>query len=484
MRRPPFFHTLATAFLSLAVGLGVPACGSQSEPEPTGKDDTPLTETVQILVPSDGITLSQNTPTNKWGSFAQAITTDLTEKGFPSDNVQVTASQTLEDQSTALEDLETAPDVLIFAPAVSLDAATKQYGDLIGDGAGSLDMSALDSETTDEAERTQNQEQIVKAVDSLRSQGTAVIVVARTFDGLSADAFVQTSTPFDIGKMQATQLATKLEVSEASADKPRTVEIFAPRGTSDGVTADFFKGVWSILGPDFTNGSLVSPSGRIATDSTEKDWESIVIEADTPTQAYASLDAVLDTAGTDDEPAVHLDGILAANDLLASQVTTVLTDRGYHGSAADINPDITIGDIVGNMAGNKDVSKQAVPLPQQNTDSETVDETTDESGYKAYLTQWPIVTGYGSYVTTVKSVVSGKQWLTGLEDRSKLAEATATLCLDFATDASTSFLTTKKVAINGVQVPVIRYPLVAVSGDNLKTALIDTGYISPADAGL
>lgn len=466
------------------MGLGAAACGSEAAPEPTEIDDTSLTGQVQILVPSDGITLNQNTPTNKWGSFTQSVTADLTEKGFESGNVHVTASQTLTDQATALEDLDTTPEVLILAPAVTLDSATKQYGDLIGDGAGSLDMSALDPETTDEADIADAQAQMITSVDALRAQGTSVIVVARTFDGLSADAFVQTSTPFDIGKMQATQLATKLEVSKANADTPRTVEIFAPQGTSDEVTADFFKGVWSILGPDFTNGSLVSLSGRLTTSSTEESWESIVIEADSAAQAYASIDAVFEMALTDDESAVHLDGVLAANDFLASQVTTVLTDRGYHGSAADINPEITIGDIVGNMAGNKDVTKQAVPLPQQDSDDETTDTTTDETGHTAYLTQWPIVTGYGSYVTTVKSVVSGKQWLTGLENRSKLAEATATLSVDFATDTATSAVTTSKVDINGVQVPVIRYPLVAVSGDNLKIALIDTGYISPADAGL
>ncbi len=49
------------------------------------------------------------------------------------------------------------------------------------------------------------------------------------------------------------------------------------------------------------------------------------------------------------------------NNYIASEVIKELDDLGYTGSAADINPQITISGIVGNITGKKDLSRDAVP---------------------------------------------------------------------------------------------------------------------------
>ena len=74
------------------------------------------------------------------------------------------------------------------------------------------------------------------------------------------------------------------------------------------------------------------------------------------------LDARLAKADEHASP-TRIDGIIAMNDYIASEVVTELDDLGYTGSAADINPQITISGIVGNITGKKDLSRSDVPDP-------------------------------------------------------------------------------------------------------------------------
>ena len=78
-----------------------------------------------------------------------------------------------------------------------------------------------------------------------------------------------------------------------------------------------------------------------------------------------------------------------------------IRDRGYTGSAADINPQITISGIVGNITGKKDLSRDAVPDPIKSpendnaNDSSSSDDDADEdtsASDKDRDSQWPLVT--------------------------------------------------------------------------------------------
>ena len=80
----------------------------------------------------------------------------------------------------------------------------------------------------------------------------------------------------------------------------------------------------------------------------------------------------------------RIDGIITMNDYIASEVVKELDDLGYTGSAADINPQITISGIVGNITGKKDLSRDAVPDPIKSpendnaNDSSSSDDDADE----------------------------------------------------------------------------------------------------------
>ena len=100
--------------------------------------------------------------------------------------------------------------------------------------------------------------------------------------------------------------------------------------------------------------------------------------------------------------------------------------------------------------------------------------------------QWPLVTGYGAYVSNIPSIVNGKQWMTGMEDRQTIATDIAQACAKLNKDeALNSMPSIRNSEVGGVKkIPTINEPLLAVSAGNLKSALIDPGYISLADAGL
>lgn len=506
--------------------MALAACGiSQASPSDSTDSDTTSSATtkkipegsrVDIFVPSDGITLTQNTPTNKWGSFTSAVTKQLEEEGYASDSVNVTASGSLKDQAQALEQLVSdvtadagdegassnsdTHDVVLLAPALTLDSETKQFGDLIGDGSEHLEKASTVSATLSadqQKEQEEAEKSIVASSAALRKAGDTIVLVSRHLPGVVADGFVKTSDAYDIGALQANQLAKKLELSEATAQNPKRIEIVIPKESNTTISSDFFRGVWSVLGPYFKAGSVISGSGRVTKTSSAASWKRVLLEADSATTAQAGFEEILDAssdARSTGSP-VKLDGVIASNDFLAAQVSNVLKDRGYTGSAADINPEITIGGIVGNITGNSDLNKDKVPSPSAEEDSPSSslnsgDDDSDSDSSSDEAQQWPIVTGFGSYASNVQLVVSGKQWLTGLENRTGLATDVAKACADVArhgkltvSKASGSYAASS-VTLKGHKVAVITRSLVGVTGSNLKTALIDTGYVSAADAGL
>ena len=87
---------------------------------------------------------------------------------------------------------------------------------------------------------------------------------------------------------------------------------------------------------------------------------------------------------------------------------------GDTGSAADINPSITISGIVDNITGKKDLKKQSVPDPAQAPESDDGDSDTEDTSdsLDEQNSQWPIITGYGAYVSSIPTIVNGKQCMT------------------------------------------------------------------------
>ncbi|KAA8827353.1 hypothetical protein EMO89_10575 [Bifidobacterium tissieri] len=480
------------------------ACGQQApEPAPSTtqslSSSTADTGQVAVFLPNDGITLSQSTPLNKWTKLNSALEHALTDEGFADKDVTSVKSKNIEDQTKSINDYierhgdDARPSTIIIAPVAQPDDITRQYGDYVSQSLTTkADAASSDPDDIDQAGHAAN---LSAALTKAKDEGIHVIMVANTIDGYAPDAYVSMSSIREIAHTQATLLSDKLELSKATADNPRSIEILLPSNGDDTADQEAFTGIWEVLGPYFKSGAAISPSGFLTTESDDNSWSRVTFSG---TDKDSAKSALTERLKSDSENAhVPIDGVLAMNDLVASGALSALADLGYEGTSADINPKITIGGIVDNIAGNKDLKKGKVPEPQKMPGSQQSgdDGSGDGSGVSSDDQQqpaddpaWPIVTGYGAYLSNLSSVVNGQQWSTGLERRDDYAQAIA--MASAALNAGETLSDVKDLSLsgstemNGVDVATIHLSLQNVSAGNLKSALIDPGYISAADAGL
>lgn len=504
---------------------GKPSSPNAPQSQATSTAAAEVPGRVAIFTPSDGITLSQHTPINKWAALVPELKTALTKEHLSGKRIDAYTSGNLEDQSKELQDYvvnrlserkagKTAePTTLVVAPMTSPDSITRQYGDYIS--------KSLDTDARDKAS--------ARLVSSLRlaaGAGMHLVLLANQVPGIQPDLFVQLSDARAIGQMQADKLASKLELDKASKNNPCRIEILLPNRTaetssSDASSADkdaeasqaqqgrqeeqdaqssfpaqAFAGIWQVLGPYFRDGRAVSPSGRLQADSTEKDWQTVAFDPGKDASATGKELATRLAMSDGTKTRTEVDGILAMNDFIVSGVVSELGDLGYRGTSADVNPEISISGIVGSMAGRQDLHRQRVPKPAQDpatrnqtgSDADSSQQTTgktQESTPSDDHAAWPIISGYGAYVDNIPQIVDGRQWMTGLEDRLGLAADIAKTCIGLNSQGKVPAMNTiQAINQNGKQVRRLSRPLVAVSASNLKATLIDTGYIKPADAGL
>lgn len=510
MRRRQVFVRLAAAAAVLSLAVPLSGCTArQEEPEPSDPQ-AHETGTVAIFTPTDGLTISQHTPLNKWQALTPDLEQALQEQGFSREDIHVHTSDGLARQSRDIQDYvvealtpnedDPQPDeiTLVVAPAVEAGDATRQYGDYVTEH---IDWNAEDIESQDgkisedDREAEQDAQRLVTALDLAREAGMRVVLMASTITGFTPDAYVQMSDAERIGAIQAQNIVDKLKLDTTSVENPKYVEVMLPRNTAsedpsdtdvsgqetDEFAAAAFRGVWNVLAPYFQDGRALSPSGLLTAETTADDWRSVAFGASDEDTIAAELAQRL---GMDDADAGHtrVDGIIAMNDYVASSVIGQLSSLGYVGTSADINPSISISGIVGNIAGRKDLAKQPVPDPIK-APEESDDDTGDD--IERMNSRWPIVTGYGAYLDIIPRIVDGQQWMTALEDRVAISDDVARICARLDADESLDDLEgIGTTDINGSKVPTLTEPLLAVSAGNLKETLIDPGYITLADAGL
>ena len=510
MQRRQVFVRLAAAAAVLSLAVPLSGCTArQEEPEPS---DPQAHEagTVAIFTPTDGLTISQHTPLNKWQALTPELEQALQEQGFSREDIHVHTSDGLARQSRDIQDYvvealtpgedDPQPDeiTLVVAPAVEAGDATRQYGDYVTEH---IDWNADDIESQDgeisedDRKAEQDAQRLVTALDLAKEAGMRVVLMASTITGFTPDAYVQMSDAERIGAIQAQNIVDKLKLDTTSVENPKYVEVMLPRNTvsedssdadeseqeTDEFAAAAFRGVWNVLAPYFQDGRALSPSDLLTAETTADDWRSVAFDASDEDAIAAELTQRL---GMDDADAGHtrVDGIIAMNDYVASSVIGQLSSLGYVGTSADINPSISISGIVGNIAGRKDLVKQQVPDPIK-APEESDDDTGDD--IERMNSRWPIVTGYGAYLDIIPRIVDGQQWMTALEDRVAISDDVARICARLDADESLDDLEgIGTTDINGSKVPTLTEPLVAVSASNLKEALIDPGYITLADAGL
>lgn len=526
----PHGPSLALRVASIAAGIALTlplaGCGPrQATPVPDHVVETTSGHgSIAIFTPSDGITVSQHTPANKWDKLVPEITKELKTLGFKGNDIHAVSSSGLDRQSRDLQDYvvdhvtdtdgqkkDDTPMTLVVAPAADADDVARQYGDFAGqtiapsgdgadqktgdgdaDGAASDDGKqagadeAEDSGTDEDAKRDAAIDRLVSALDLAKDNGMHVVVLSNAVKGVSADAFVRMATAELIGRAQAQQLVDKLQLAKTSPDNPKVIEVLLPYdpdggAASDAFAAEAFAGVWKVLEPYFRDGRTVSASGTLTADSKNADWRQVAFDGRKADLVRKELGARL---ASDDGEVQKIDGIVAMNDFVASATVDELAELGYQGSAADINPTITIGGIVGSIAGRRDLKRGAVPDPIKSPEND--DAAADGDGAaKADASRWPIVTGYGGYLDAMPRIVEGKQWMTALTNRKQLAADIATVCDRLNRGQSLdSLASVSQGKVAGAGTAIVSEDLLAVNASNLKETLIDPGYISMADAGL
>lgn len=477
--------------MALCCGLTIPlaACSRSATDAPPSSAPSATAGTVAMFVPTDSFTISQNVPLNTWNRLVDATSDALADRGFDDGDVTTHADADLDKQSRSIEDYvhehiegNDGGRTLVVAPAVRTAESTKYYGDYA--------TQTLDAARGDEAKADEALRRTADALNRAKKAGAHVVVLSTRIPGFTPDAFVSICDAEQIGRMQAQQLVNKLELDKTSKDNPKRIEIMLPfdgeaahPGDEQRFARDAFKGVWSVLGTYFRSGVVVSPSLKLSASSTADDWRDVAFEARRSDDAAAEIKSRLHTNVKG--AFTPIDGVVSMNDFVADGVIKGLTAMGYVGTAADINPSITIGDVLGNIAGRRDVQRGKVPEPTS-APSGGADKSDDGGrgdGGPAPVTsnRWPIVTGYGSYVSNIPNIVAGKQWMTGLADRNGNAAGIAEICCALDRRDAQAVLGHFNT-VDGV--PTMALPLVAVSAGNLKTTLIDPGYISLADADL
>lgn len=592
---------------SAALLIGAASCSStedshSEDPKPTTNSATAATTgKVAVFTPSDGVSIGQSTPMNRWPSFVSDLTEALHAAHVDSDDITTSTASSLDEQSRDIQDYVVehvtksnaggaqqstddgtadASITLVIAPVADNSAITHDYGDFVSmpdassaqssDAASSNDggsetsdsstASSTDSQdaasdddapaaadsdkntdnnTTDDTNGNTDSAsaasgsaasdtdaaiaRLNSSITLARESGMHVIMLSNNVTGVSPDALVRFSTARQIGQIQAEKLVTKLDLGKTNKDNPKTVEVLLPISAKSG-TAEYdlqsaflkeaFMGIWQILDDYFKSGKLVSASGLLTADSTEQDWSKLLVDASKTTNVQRAVSERLkssdDTAK--DATMTHIDGIIGLTDTAASQIIKELSAMGYTGTAADINPSISITGIVGNIIGKHDLTREPVPDPIKSPDN---DDAANNKPDKQYASQWPIVTGYGAFVDSMPQIVNGQQWMTALEDRKAIATDVADACVTFNRKASIDkrdYVTMETIRTDGntannsnvdggnaktdnsnttnsntttaKTIPVISEAPLAVSASNLKSALIDPGYISLADAGL
>lgn len=510
-----------TALMTALGLLSLAACTSSSAGSGASASSTSTTresEEVALFTPSDGITITQHTPLNKWAQLNESITDSLRSHGMQSSRIHTKTSNSLESQSRSIQDYvvdkaassthsasndspsqsggiaSSTRETLIVAPVAVSDDASRQYGDYASHPVSWKSAArASDVDAQSQAAVREAGERLVTALQLARDNGMHVIILANPVQGFTPDLFVQMSTAEQIGEVQAKKLVSKLALDKVSATSPKSIEMLLPydstqAGEAQG-SASFakqaFAGAWSVLRPYFKAGKAVSPSGTLTADTTDSDWMSVAFTATKTEQITSVVSKRLGMTGKSD-PRTTIDGVLAMNDFVASGVVEELGNLGYTGTAADVNPSISIMGIMDNIAGKRDLAKKAVPEPLRKEDgSETSRNGSSSSATGTTKTDWPIVTGYGAYIDSIPDIVNGQQWMTALENRVKIGDDVARACILLDGGKTLhSLKSVSSVSINGVKTPTSREPLLSISASNLKRTLIDAGYISLADAGL
>ncbi len=358
---------------------------------------------------------------------------------------------------------------------------------------GSNDSAADDTALEDDEELDAARSRSAELVRTLSARGVRVVGCS---DLVSAhmDAYVDMATPESIGVLQAREALSKIRANTLSASNPAQVLLLVPGNPQNEASKDFLSGVFSVLETPLQQGVIqlvglpeVKSLSSFLDSSAARDFYfgSDLYSADISRRLTSLLDDLIEQQGGTTasnglmkalpfvrSSTIALDAVIAGTDYISTQLVSVLTSKGYQGSAANINPDVSLSGIVNSLSGKKVLNKHKVPYPANTLPS------------AEFNSMWPVISGYGAI--DVPSIVSGKEWVTGISNEESVASLFALLARNAALHKK---LATKVSELEGMTLSsrasrtLISVDLVPISSSQVKN-LIKEGYISAADAGL
>lgn len=201
---------------------------------------------------------------------------------------------------------------------------------------------------------------------------------------------------------------------------PFNIELMSGSPT-DNNAKYYFDGSWSALGKYFQSGVLQSRSGKVP--KSVDDWQSIGIDNWDRQKGQAEMENRINSFYND---GTKLDAVLAPNDAIALGTVNAVESAGWN--------------------------------------------------------YFPLITGQDAEKANVRAIVQGKQSMTVYKDYKKLAQLAVGIIDDMAAGkkakTSITYPNGKKEVPSKLAVPEI------VEKNNVKEKLVDSGYISAADAGL
>ena len=465
---------LCAVLIVSILGIWCASCSHGTEPARQAFGDT----TVGIFTPRDPIG-NRHSP-NSWDALYSDIRQELMQQGFSESAISHTSSSDIEEQSRELSSYVKAQNgshkkkIIFIAPVQAESPLTKDYSPYATQQDGTTGTAVLRS-----------------TLDKARSVGIRTILFGNTVKGFTADVRVPMLTGRDVGRVQAKQLVSKLKLSEASAKHPASIEILLPLVKDNDFTKEIFQGIWDILGPYYASGSVYSPSGLLTKNSSAENWKNVTVDSSDQSSIADAVTARLATHNGHRHRRIN--GILAVNDNTAAGVIKALGRMGYTGSSADINPQISVGGVVRNLTGGTTVKRRPVPEPfvREDNGADSPADGSRNARETADYPQWPIVTGFGAYLSSLPDIVNGKQWSTTFIDRKAYARDLAQICAFIAQDKSLGYIASAMKNVSAGSRPsgttksvTLDEPLLTISASNMKTILIDKGYIKATDADL
>ena len=256
---------------------------------------------------------------------------------------------------------------------------------------------------------------------SAKEEGIPVIAYDRLIMKSDAVSYYATFDNYKVGQMQGNFIKEKV----ASMSKPINFEPFA--GSPDDNNAKFFfSGAWDVLLPLVKDGTLTCPSNKCPASNDE--WTKIGIQGWTSAAAQTEMQNRLNSFYTGGK---KVNVILSPNDSLALGIAQALQGAGYTPGA-----------------------------------------------------DYPILTGQDADKANTLNIIAGKQAMTVWKDTRKLGEQVAKMVKQIAAGQTVDVNDTKTYNNGNKVVPTYLLDPMVVTKDNVKSALVDSGFYTAADLGL